>query len=831
MTGNTCPGTGVATRLSVPDQDLTVRVSPHQDDQLQTGCRVTARGDIWTVESRARYSDCEAIRLRAASSADSRSLRTLLRPFDHITPIPPVRTARVVGSHAWGRGVVAAVTATRAFGSLGSAADGRIDILPFQLEPALAMLRHGHTRVLIADEVGLGKTVQAGLVLSELSAENGAFRGLVLAPAALVEQWIHELRERFGLEMNRADAGWLSAQSRRLPADVNPWSLPGTYIASIDLVKRPEVLRPLEDVTWDLIVIDEAHGAGLGTARHSAANAIATRSRRVVLLTATPPDGDPPQLAALMGVGSLDDPVVQFRRSRDDIGRPPRRRTVLLQIRLSTAERRMHRLLSAYTSMVWNEAASTRESRAPLVATLLRKRALSSASSLAVSARRRMALLAGELQQSEQQLLLPLGEEDAIDDEVVESVLACPGLSDRARERSILERIARFAEAAADDESKLRVSLRLLRRARQPAIVFTEYRDTLTHIDSAVRAAGHATVRLHGGMSARERSESVRAFDDSETLLLATDAASEGLNLHRRCRLVIHFELPWTLSRLEQRTGRVDRLGQTRTVHEVLLVARSTAERLVLVPLLKRARTAAGSGGRHGSRLLAITESMVAAGVINGEPINLSREEPPRMTVQDFSAEADLEAQRITFQRRVGARASTAKYGERVLITVARSGGDTRILLLVRVALCDDTGRLAHSELVPLEAHATWTAERRRHLRNSVGSFVDDRWAAIVEIAERHTKAAIDVARQQQIAVIGALQRRDRAMLGCLPSTARHLVQAGLFDRRVLKALETTRRTAALLIDDTQARADAHAAALRTGLEMRLVAVRLGSRR
>ena len=104
--------------------------------------------------------------------------------------------------------------------------------------------------MLIADAVGLGKTIQAGLILGELAAEHESFRALVIAPAGLREQWAGELARRFGISTTIANSPWLARTVARLPADVNPWSLPGIYLASFDFIKRPEVLRPFEEVYW-----------------------------------------------------------------------------------------------------------------------------------------------------------------------------------------------------------------------------------------------------------------------------------------------------------------------------------------------------------------------------------------------------------------------------------------------------------------------------------------------------------------------------------------------------------------------------------------------------
>jgi superfamily II DNA or RNA helicase len=753
----------------------------------------------------------------------------LLRPFDRVVPLASRIQPRVVTPRAWSRDVFSTLTRTRPFGSVGAAASAVIELLPFQFEPALAVLRHGCTRVLIADEVGLGKTIQAGLLLAELSAGNRAFRSLVLAPAALITQWASELRERFRLEVNKVDAGWLSAQSRSLPSDVNPWSLPGSYIASIDLLKRPEVLRPLEDVTWDIVVVDEAHNAAIGTARLAAAHAIATRARRVLLMTATPPDAEPAQLAALTGIGDLGDPIVQFRRSRADVGLHSRRRTVMLHVRLTAIERRMHRLLDRYTASLWSHSATSGDSRTPLTATVLRKRALSSAASLAASLQRRIALLGGAEPTKDPQLLLPLGEEDALADEVQDSALSAPGLADVLGERILLAKLESLALAASRVESKIRVLVRLIRRVRQSAIVFTEYRDTLARLEAALRSAGHAPVLLHGGMSARDRADVVRLFNDGQSLLLATDAAAEGLNLHHHCRLVIHFELPWMPGRLEQRTGRVDRLGQSGAVHEVLLVARNTAERLVLVPLLKRIRAGAQSGARQSSPLLALTESMVAAGVVGGDEIRLPDEGAAPAAFCRLIDEASGEAERVELQRRGDALGPIVTDGA-PLITAGRCGASVR--LLVELTLRTTSGQSRHSEVVFIEARVPWDGDRRAGVvREFLRSFLQKHWAAVLEAVDRRSAMSVQTAREQQATVIERLRYRERAMLRKLPSAARRLVQAGLFDNRTVKAMQNERRAAALMIEDADVRSDRYAESLESGCAARIVAVTLGRHR
>ncbi|MGE5101443.1 MAG: helicase-related protein, partial [Deltaproteobacteria bacterium] len=202
----------------------------------------------------------------------------------------------------------------------------------------------------------------------------------------------------------------------------------------------------------------------------------------------------------------------------------------------------------------------------------------------ATSLERRLALLS-ERAEPVSQLMLPFL--DAPGDEISDRILAAPGLRDPQSERAWLERLIILAEHAATSESKVRALRRLLRRACVPALVFTEYRDTLERVSTVI---GGDVEHLHGGMTSTERERAAARFTAGDgALLLATDAASEGLNLQRRCHLVVNLELPWSPVRLEQRIGRVDRIGQRARVHAINLVAATTIEERIVERLLRRA--------------------------------------------------------------------------------------------------------------------------------------------------------------------------------------------------------------------------------------------------
>jgi superfamily II DNA or RNA helicase len=779
------------------------------------------------VLERAAFSDCEALRL-ARPGADSRKVeRTLLTPFDRPQRVEPSSSIAVLRPRRWLHTIRRAQADACPAGGLAAASASTIDILPYQLEPALAMIRMGVARVMIADAVGLGKTIQAGLVLGELTRRE-AFRGLVIVPAGLRAQWCDELRLRFGLDAKNADAEWLAHAGRALPADVNPWILPGLYISSFDFIKRPEVLQPLETIDWDIVLIDEAHGASLGTARRAAVHAVAVRARRVLLLTATPHAGDTEQFEALCRIGDpggLGPPLLIFQRSRADVGASAVRRTTVLPVRLTDAERRMHRLLDDYMSRICREGEARGDSRPRLAAIVLKKRALSSAASLAASARRRLLLIGeGVPAPLEYQPGLPLEPEDGAGDPVPDHApddeLSGVGLGDAVRERRWLSVIAECAERASHDESKTRLLLRLLRRMRQPAIVFTEFRDTLERLYRTVASAGHEVCLLHGGLSPAERLAAQRMFGERGGVLLATDAASEGLNLHHGCRTVIHYELPWSPGRLEQRTGRVDRIGQARPVHEVLLVASDTAERLVLAPLARRAARARQASPAFSRLANVLSESRVATAVMAGERLDESEvvfdsQIPETDLVRPAPAalrsEAIVEAERLRGQRAVRSAGKPRRRSTSLIATtVARrsSGVQPGIYCIYTISLTTQSGEAFDRRVACVRQ--TWPARPSFRVSSEVRAIaarvLKEHGPELRDVALAAHAGSLAAAAATHARALDAMEQRERAIASALPSTARDLVQAGLFDRRALAALRAKQRVSGAFLEASEER-------------------------
>ena len=713
------------------------------------------------------------------------------------------------------------------------------------------MFGHAVTRVLIADGVGLGKTIEAGLIARELASRRDACRTIVLVPAGLRDQWARELAIHFDLHAVQADAAWLRAMAAELPAGINPWSMPGIYIASLDFAKRPEVLQPIEETTWDLVVIDEAHLASIGTDRRAAAHAIASRSRRVLLLTATPHDGAADEFDALTRIGRIGEggsPLVVFRRSRADVSAAIQRRTTLVRVALSPSERSMHDLLDRYTAEVWNEAGRRRDRRARLMSIVLRKRALSSAASLAASVRRRLELLTGSAPEPGFQLPLPLADEDPIDDDAAPSdLLAAPGIRDSRRERRWLASIAQAATTAMRAESKTIRLLGLLRRIREPFILFTEYRDTLHRLERTIAATGRPVVVLHGGLEAQERRRIQDRFNRGGVALLATDAASEGLNLHHHCRLVIHYELPWSAARIEQRAGRVDRLGQSRRVHELALVASHTVERLVLAPLIRRA-TRAGRAGHQASGLLErLTDAHIAEAIFGAVTVVPSDERSvlrPDIRSLDLRIDAAAEATRLESLRDARRRSIGLAPSSAAFTVLRRRGSFPRgLALAVLVSLRDALGRTVHAEprvihvaewrdlshaAASSPAHSTTLSGDRAALLRLLRDLGSDPPTILGDAFRRVGADVLLRIEASHSRCLEVHREREQDLLRLQPSASVRLVQAGLFDRRALRDLARRQELLATLSADAAARLDASSCASLTADVDLLAAVEIG---
>lgn len=557
-----------------------------------TGDHVRVRRQPWRVERVDPGDNCELVELSGIGRDNAGRRQRVVSPIDVLDPIRTVPRIRRAGRSLWRSALRAALLSDDRLGVLKTLQRAPVELMPHQMAPALALLSGATSRLLIADDVGLGKTIQAGLILAELAARGAADRALVICPAGLREQWTSELARRCVIDAVLMDAAHQRRRQAELPAGVNPWRIDPIVVSSLDYVKRPEVLALAAQVAWDLVIVDEAHHAALASDRRDAVARLAGAAPHVLLLTATPHSGDAEAFDALCRLGATGDAITVFRRTRRQIGHPGHRRVRQLAVRLTAAERSMHAALSRFARALYSE--HCRRPEIALGLATLQKRACSSAHALEQSVRRRLHMLSASAPAAEMQLSLPWDDAGEFDTEDDVPAWTLPRLADPDRERALLDIVADAAGAAAACESKVAALRRLLRRAREPVLVFTEYRDTLQQLQRLV--APDAAI-VHGGLNRAERREALDKFARGG-ILLATDAAGEGLNLQHACRLVVNLELPWNPVRLEQRIGRVDRIGQRRIVHAIHLVARGTAEARVLARLNQRiARAKAAVGG------------------------------------------------------------------------------------------------------------------------------------------------------------------------------------------------------------------------------------------
>ena len=748
--------------------------APSPTTDIGAGDVVRARRSAWRVAALRCERDVTLVTLQSDSDID-REERVLAAPFDRITRSNAARSCARVSRRGAMRRLAALVVHTQPFAIPATLAAAPAQLLPFQIEPLLALRTGRAARVLIADRVGLGKTIQAALIARDLMATQRDATVLVLTPAGLRDQWISELRVRAGLDAWLADADTLRARAAALPPHVSPWRSAPLVVSSIDFVKQPEVRRGFDRLLWDLLIVDEAHTLTRGTDRLAAADTIARRSDRVVLLTATPHDGRDEGFRALCELGRISraDVLAVFRRGRSAAGAVPRRVTRRLAVRPSGAERRLHALLEAYARRIWRAEPSQPSAGARLAMTVLFKRAASSAASLAQSLERRRALVGGErgglsrgpARDGEQPSLLLEGDEDCPPDRI----LAAPGLAP-AQERTWLNLLVHAARAASRHDAKLRLLQRLVRRVREPIIVFTEYRDTLSRFETAL-GRDTPTAIIHGACTADARRAALDAFETGAArVLLATDAASEGLNLQARCRFVVHVELPWSPTRLEQRIGRVDRLGQTRTVHSLHLIA-SRVESAIEARLDARRRQilATLDAGRDYDDDTAWLGAVIAApaagdrhepAVSSAPSVSAATPSTSSVTWLDLRDDADravawLERVRALIDRQsrpARRRRRRLPFVARVRGARARHGRLPRGAVHVyRTRIADADGALVEHDLLAIAAPAMSSDPPRRAALDREASRIVAARAAMLTDARIHAGALIDARRRHAV--------------------------------------------------------------------------------
>ncbi|HYB38811.1 MAG TPA: DEAD/DEAH box helicase [Mycobacterium sp.] len=428
----------------------------------------------------------------------------------------------------------------------------RFEPFDYQLRAARTVLRRMRGRGILADEVGLGKTIEAGLALSELRMRGLADQVLVIVLAGLVDQWRDELERKFGLPTTIAQSG--STPAREIGMD-----RPVT-IASLAAARRDPLLGRLTDTNWDLVIFDEAHR--LRNPR-SASGMLARRlrARYLLMLTATPVENklsDLYQLVSLVAPGLLGTPA-QFR-AKHGAASVESRPYNLEELRARTREVMVRHRRSEVAVMLPPRLAETilvtpGIDEAGLYADIVRRvRAAATGSGRTRLALRGLTRLAGSSPAAAAPTLAKLGWND---------------LAERAR--------------AIRQPDKVCVLVELLRRhvdRDEKVLVFTGFRQTLDVLIATVERAGLSSA-LYGSLTRTEKESAIAEFRAETPILLSTESAGEGRNL-QFCHVMVNFDLPWNPMQIEQRLGRLHRVGQEHDVTLTNLVCRGSIEQQVM---------------------------------------------------------------------------------------------------------------------------------------------------------------------------------------------------------------------------------------------------------
>ncbi|MHB1446204.1 MAG: DEAD/DEAH box helicase [Acidimicrobiales bacterium] len=491
---------------------------------------------------------------------------------------------------------------------------GAIAVEPYQLVPLLRVARSVRPRLLIADDTGLGKTAEAGIVLRWLAQRHQAGRVLVVTRAAPEpDRWRQELWTKFGFRFDILTSGADFAERRRQAPTVNVFAQQSRLIVSMTLCARQLLLDELRKcpTPFDVVIVDEAHHLaerGAGTKRLallgrqlSAASADGT----LLLLTATPHDGKTDSFLSLLrlldpfaetGPGEVPVDVARrlvVRRLKTEVTLSGGRRFVPPEIQIVSTlgeatlqERDVDRPLSAYLAWLAEEEARYEGAGArqkakgcQFLAGVYRKRFGSSVAALRATLRRRLGLPPAPEDTNDVVPYVESEASDPEDDAIDPAAELDPPPPDLTPQEAELARdlLAAAERVPAGRDAKLQALVKLLSGPLQgeKVVVFTEYRDTLRAALRRLTAERVAFVTFHGDTPDAERVEAVRAFihDPDVRVFLATDAASEGKNLQRSCHHLVHLDVPWNPNRYAQRNGRIDRYGQARTPNVWALVA------------------------------------------------------------------------------------------------------------------------------------------------------------------------------------------------------------------------------------------------------------------
>ena len=544
------------------------------------------RDEDWLVTQVSTTSDGMLVTVQGLSELVRDTTAQFSAGLDHIVPVDP-RHTRVIAdtsirhrlSRLWLEATLRKTALPATSTDLAVVSDVLADPLAYQLTAVRQALDPANLRprILLADTVGLGKTLEIGMILAELVRRGRGDRILIVTPRHVLEQMQHEMWSRFALPFVRLDSVGIQRVRRSVPASRNPFSVFHRAIISIDTLKSDRYLNHLRKQRWDAVVIDESHNVtNKGTLNNRLADILARQTDALILASATPHNGDPKSFAELIRLleptavhadGSLDEEAVRrlvIRRHRhsDEVrdvvgGRWKERLTPVNKL---VAPSPAEDAVAGELSRTWLHGddgalppgGQGKGSRGDsLFAWTLAKSFLSSPAALIQTIDERLSRRRGR-------------------------AAAAPG-SEPSEQSQALARLRELAvEANTTASGKYQALLAELRRigiscsSPERVVVFAERIATLTwlaeHLREDLNLPAEAVRVMHGSLSDVEQQEIVEQFRQAHTpvrVLVTGDVASEGVNLHAQCHELIHYDIPWSLIRIEQRNGRIDRYGQS----------------------------------------------------------------------------------------------------------------------------------------------------------------------------------------------------------------------------------------------------------------------------
>ena len=621
-----------------PATSAATNASANTSTAFAPGLMVRVRDELWLITSVTQSVDGYLLKVRGLSDYVRDTTASFYTALDNVQVFDPARVEVVPDrspgyrtTRLWLETTLRQTPVPLYQEQLSVADQMLMDPLDYQLTAVRKALSDANLRprVLIADAVGLGKTLEIGMILSELIRRGRGERILVVTPKHIMEQFQQELWSRFAIPLVRLDSTGIQRVRQMLPASRNPFTYFPRVIVSMDTLKSPKYRAQLEKVRWDAVVIDEIHNStNVGTQNNELARTLAPTTEALLLASATPHNGDPESFKEIL---RLLDPTAVLPDGTID------------KDAVSRLLIRRHRHSDEVASVVGEQWAERKEPK-----------------NIPVEASAEENAVAAELEQTWIHTNADPAQDRLFPWTLVKAFLSSPAalgetIDNRLKrvpesdvdQRQALERLQALNDKVTRQNSNKYAALvnylqdiGVGKGKKTRAVVFSERVSTLhwlkENLTKDLKMPAGAVAVMHGGLSDEEQMRLVDEFkrEDSKLRILVTgDVASEGVNLHTLCHNLVHYDIPWSLIRIQQRNGRVDRYGQMEPpqIAALLLDTKQggyVGELHVLAKLINRENEA--------HALLGDVGSLIGKHTINGE------EEEIRKVIQNQAGFDDV---------------------------------------------------------------------------------------------------------------------------------------------------------------------------------------------